>query len=118
MEAEGLAPQAETLLMYYVFGIELSGPASAADTAVVAFLLQGNTLFLAEAFTGADDHLILGRFWQWTAEGDVFAGIDAPLSYSVCSGDRPGNARLRTAIIDVGLRSGTVMAPPSVVWST
>jgi uncharacterized protein len=95
----------------YVVGIDLSGPANAADTAVAAFQPQGDALLVAEALTRADDNLILGRFQQWTAEEDVVTGIDAPLSYNVGGGDRPGDARLRAAIIDVGLRSGTVMAP-------
>ena len=95
----------------YVVGIDLSGPANAADTVVVAFQLQGDKLLLSETLNGADDHSIFDRFRQWTAEEDVVTGIDAPLSYNVGGGDRPGDARLRAAIIDAGLRSGTVMAP-------
>jgi len=95
----------------YVIGIDLSGPANAADTAIVSFQLQGDKLLLSEALSGADDHSILGRFQQWATEENVVAGIDAPLSYNVGGGDRPGDARLRAAIIAAGLRSGTVMPP-------
>ena len=95
----------------YVVGIDLSGPANKADTAVVAFQLQGERLLLTEAISGADDHSILGRFQLWVTEEDVVTGIDAPLSYNVGGGDRPGDARLRAAIIGAGLRPGTVMAP-------
>jgi predicted nuclease with RNAse H fold len=94
-----------------VVGIDLAGPANAADSAMVAFQLQGAKLLVTESLAGADDNLILGRFRQWTSEDDVVAGIDAPLSYNIGGGDRPGDAALRAAIIAAGLRPGTVMAP-------
>ena len=95
----------------YVIGIDLSGPANAADTAVVAYKVQRDRLVLTETHPGADDHAILAGFQEWCAKDEVVAGIDAPLSYNVGGGDRPGDTRLRAAIIDAGLRSGTVMAP-------
>ena len=94
-----------------VVGIDLSGPANSADTAMVAFQVQSDKLLVAESVAGADDHLILGRFRQWTSEDEVVTGIDAPLSYNVGGGDRPGDTGLRAAIIAAGLRPGTVMAP-------
>lgn len=95
----------------YVVGIDLSGPANAADTAVVAFQVQRDKLLVTDALHGADDNSILSCFSRWTSEEDVVTGIDAPLSYNVGGGDRPGDASLRAAIVAAGLRSGTVMAP-------
>jgi predicted nuclease with RNAse H fold len=101
------APEA----LMIVVGIDLSGPANDAATAVVAFQGQGDRLVVSEVVAGADDLVIEARFRKWAANADVVAGIDAPLSYNVGGGDRPGDARLRTAIIAAGLRPGTVMAP-------
>lgn len=94
-----------------IVGIDLSGPANAANSAIVAFQVQGDKLLVAEVLAGADDHLILDRLRRWTSEEEVVTGIDAPLSYNIGGGDRPGDAGLRVAVIAAGLRSGTVMAP-------
>jgi predicted nuclease with RNAse H fold len=95
----------------HVVGIDLSGPANANATAVAAFRIQGEKLTLVEWAVGDGDGLILERIRQWTSEGSVTVGIDAPLSYNDGGGDRPGDKRLRAAIVDKGLRPGTVMPP-------
>src|SRR5688572_17571715 len=102
----------------FVVGIDLSGPANPADTAVAAFRAEHDRLVLVEAVKGADDHAILSLFRGWASAQQVVAGIDAPLSYNVGGGDRPGDARLRAAIVTAGLRPGTVMPPPTTAWST
>ena len=95
----------------YVVGIDLSGPSNKDDTAVVAFRMQKDRLQLVEAHCGVDDHFLFDLFQQWTVREEVVAGIDAPLSYNVGGGDRPGDTRLRTAIIAAGLLPGSVMVP-------
>jgi predicted nuclease with RNAse H fold len=95
----------------YVVGIDLSGPANAADTAMVTFQVQGTKLVVKDVIDGADDRLILAQVRRCVSEGEVVAGIDAPLSYNVGGGDRPGDKRLRASIIAAGLHSGTVMPP-------
>jgi len=71
----------------FVVGIDLSGPANPADTAVAAFRAEHDRLVLVEAVKGADDHAILSLFRGWASAQQVVAGIDAPLSYNVGGGE-------------------------------
>lgn len=96
----------------YVVGIDLSGPSNSADTAMVNFLVDDHRLVIRETVLGAGDQAIIGKLTDLASEDEeVVVGLDSPLSYNVGGGDRPGDARLRSAIVEVGLRSGAVMPP-------
>ncbi|MCS6864490.1 MAG: DUF429 domain-containing protein [Gemmataceae bacterium] len=94
-----------------VVGIDLAGPANARDSVMVQFHTHGDTLQLGEVHPGADDQSIWERCCRWATQSPIVVGLDAPLSYNVGGGDRPGDARLRHALASVGLRPGTVMPP-------
>ncbi len=97
--------------MKLVIGLDLSGPVNVADTALAAFRVRRSRLHLLDCVSGIDDHGILDHVHRWNAEGEVIVGLDAPLSYQPGGGDRPGDRRLRTALVEMGLPPGTVMAP-------
>lgn len=62
----------------YVIGIDLSGPANAADTAVVAYKVQRDRLVLTETHPGADDHAILAGFLEWCAKTKLLLELMHP----------------------------------------
>lgn len=92
-------------------GIDLSGPSNAEETVLVVFRVQGESLQQVETILRADDSLLWERISSWLRNDNAVIGLDAPLSYRVGGGDRPGDRRLRNAVIAVGLRAGTVMPP-------
>ncbi|MCX7667029.1 MAG: DUF429 domain-containing protein [Gemmataceae bacterium] len=94
-----------------VMGIDLSGPSNPEETVLVVFRVQGESLHQVETILRADDSLLWERISAWLLNEDAVLGLDAPLSYQVGGGDRPGDRRLRNAVIAVGLRAGTVMPP-------
>ena len=93
-----------------VIGIDLAGPANAAETAVACFEGAGAGLVLHSFVPAASDGDIV-RVVAALAPRPTVVGLDAPLSYNDGGGDRPGDRALRGRIIAAGLRSGSVMAP-------
>lgn len=96
----------------YILGLDLAGPANAADTAAALFRLDGTRPAFTALQTGLDDRDLLA----WLAEAvppaaTLAAGLDAPLSYNPGGGDRPADRALRARLTDAGLASGTVMTP-------
>lgn len=97
--------------MFFV-GIDLSGPSNSTETAAAAFKASSKGYLTAYKYLqGADDKDICNFVNILLAEGDIVAGIDAPLSYNIGGGDRPADADLRNKIVTAGLRSGSVMTP-------
>jgi predicted nuclease with RNAse H fold len=94
-----------------VCGIDLSGPANVADTAIAVFKENGNVLRLQAVRERATDEEIVDIVYEAARAGSVVVGLDAPLSYNPGGGDRPGDALLRLQITASGLRSGSVMPP-------
>lgn len=97
--------------MAYIFGVDLSGPANIADTAVACFRVDGRALIHEFTRTGADDEAIRELIALVSAGEDVAIGLDAPLSYQAGGGDRPSDADLRRRLSAAGLPPGCVMAP-------
>jgi predicted nuclease with RNAse H fold len=95
----------------FVVGMDLSGPSNIQETSLAVFNEKGNSLVLKEMISGAADLQIFHLTVGLADQGDVIVGIDAPLSYNPGGGDRPGDRRLRTQMINAGLPSGTVMTP-------
>lgn len=89
----------------YVVGIDLSGPSNPADTAMVNFLMDKHRLSICETVAGASDQAIIGKITDLASEDEVIAGLDSPLFYNIGGGDRPGDCRLRSAIVGVWSRS-------------
>jgi predicted nuclease with RNAse H fold len=97
--------------MFYI-GLDLSGPANSAETALVAFKSsKQGFLSRCSMSLGADDNDILYSARRYKLEGDIVVGIDAPLSYNIGGGDRQSDSELRKKIISAGLKSGSVMPP-------
>lgn len=93
---------------YVIVGIDLSGPANAADTALVWFAQrQGRLDYLGSAIGASDADIVR----IVTNLEHPVVGLDAPLSYNDGGGDRPGDADLRRVIVATGMRSGSVMTP-------
>ena len=91
-----------------IVGIDLSGPANAADTALVWFAQrQGRLDYLGSAIGASDADIVR----IVTNLEHPVVGLDAPLSYNDGGGDRPGDADLRRVIVATGMRSGSVMTP-------
>ena len=99
-----------------VIGIDLSGPANFAGTALVCLEQSGRCLRLLDSHLhlGADDHAIFDVVSELAKTDDVIVGLDAPLSYNIGGGDRPADSRLRQKVIAAGLPPGTVMVPTMV----
>lgn len=94
-----------------VVGIDLSGPANPADTSAMAFDVRDGRLTLAQRIRCADDARLLELVAGAAVNGPIAVGIDAPLSYNMGGGDRPGDRRLRKRLIHSGMLPGSVMAP-------
>ena len=94
-----------------IIGVDLSGPANAADTALAWFEDQRDRLVFVDVLVGARDEQLVGVVRRVMAEGPIVVGIDAPLSYNDGGGDRPSDIDLRKRIVGVGMRSGSVMTP-------
>jgi uncharacterized protein len=91
-----------------IVGIDLSGPANAADTAVVWFFENKGTLEFAGDVSGASDADIVSAV---TRLRTPVVGLDAPLSYNPGGGFRPSDTALQKETIRAGMRPGSVMAP-------
>jgi len=94
-----------------IIGVDLSGPANAADTALAWFEDQGDRLVFVDAVIGAHDEQLVRAAQGLISRGHVIVGIDAPLSYNDGGGDRPSDAALRNRVVRAGMRSGSVMTP-------
>lgn len=94
-----------------VVGLDLSGPAGTDRTGVAIFRATGNHLSLDELRPGGDDESLYTTIAELALDRRVVVGIDAPLSYQPGGGMRERDRRLQAAVIDAGLRSGSVMAP-------
>ena len=93
-----------------IVGIDLSGPANAADTALIIGHATAESLELYESRLGVSDTSILALARKLAA-GPAVLALDAPLSYNEGGGDRPSDRHLRRKIIDAGMASGSVMSP-------
>jgi uncharacterized protein len=97
--------------MFFI-GIDLSGPSNRRETALAAFRGDEKKNLTAHGFLqGADDIDIIEFIKSLGPETGSVIGLDAPLSYNIGGGDRPGDAELRREIIAAGLPSGSVMTP-------
>ncbi len=92
-----------------VVGIDLSGPTGFSRTALSSFVLKGESLEHLESHEGVDDRKIHEIASGLARRGDVVVGLDAPLSYNIGGGDRPGDKALRERIVARGVRSGSIM---------
>ncbi len=95
----------------YIVGIDLSGPSNIESTVAVAFRVYKKYLSLGQVSHGASDEALFQLLQKLASQGEVVAGMDAPLSYNPGGGDRPGDADLRRTIIKHGLSAGSVMTP-------
>ncbi len=93
----------------FVVGIDLSGPAGFSRTALTTFILQGEALEHHESHEGVDDRKIHDIASDLARRGGLAVGLDAPLSYNIGGGDRPGDKALRKRIVARGMRSGSIM---------
>ena len=71
----------------YVLGLDLAGPANAADTAGVLVRIRSGEPALVAAETGLNDQAIAALL---PGDGNLVVGLDAPLSYQPGGGDRAG----------------------------
>ena len=99
---------AEPRATAFVLGLDLAGPGNATDTAAALCRVVGDGLELVESHLGLADADIAAML---PAAGDLVVGLDAPLSYQPGGGDRAGDRDLRARLRELGLASGTVMAP-------
>lgn len=97
-------------------GVDLAGPKGHDRTALVA--AKDGEVF--EVSTGWKDTDILSFIDSRDEGRTVVVGIDAPLSYTVRGGHRDADSDLQAKMIEVGLRSGSLMAPlaPRMVYLT
>jgi len=96
--------------MFFI-GIDLSGPSNTKDTAFVCFQEQADILKLVYAQENVSDPEIYDLIMKYHSQAAVTLGIDAPLSYNVGGGDRPGDKKLRKRIVQMGMHPGSVMPP-------
>ncbi|MCP4694716.1 MAG: DUF429 domain-containing protein [Desulfobacterales bacterium] len=92
-----------------IVGIDLSGPTGFSRTALAGFLCRRETLEHLESHEGVDDRKILDILSGLAKRGNVHVRLDAPLSYNIGGGDRPGDKALRKRIVARGMRSGSIM---------
>jgi predicted nuclease with RNAse H fold len=92
-----------------IVGIDLSGPANTAETALAWFRVDGPGLIHEGSKVGATDQQIFDLVSNLA--GDLVFGLDAPLSYNPGGGDRPADQDLRRRLIDAGLVPGPVIPP-------
>lgn len=93
-----------------IVGIDLSGPANTADTAVACFDITGDHLIHRSTDHGATDQDITDIVLA-TDAARVVIGLDAPLSYNPGGGSRPADTALRKLLIKAGMHPGSVMSP-------
>jgi len=93
-----------------IIGVDLSGPANAANTAVVVFQEIGAVLHYDGMHEGTDGQIHELALDQ-QGNGLAVFGLDAPLSYQQGGGDRARDAELRQLIVAHGLNPGSVMPP-------
>jgi predicted nuclease with RNAse H fold len=97
--------------MFFI-GMDLSGPSNSRETALAAFRdTEKGDLAVRNSLQGADDTEISDFIKGLRPAGEIVVGIDAPLSYNVGGGDRPGDAELRRKISAAGLAASSVMTP-------
>ena len=96
--------------MHFV-GIDLSGPSNTTDTAVAVFKHVDRSIHYERHIAAATDAQIRTAVADLAGTSPTVVGIDAPLSYNPGGGDRKADTELRRRLIDIGLPSGTVMAP-------
>lgn len=108
-----------TMLDPVILGIDLSGPASEDQTAVVSARMTTDGLEFVAEHSGEDVKILstVRRFLETSA---VVVGIDAPFSYQPGGGQRARDADLRRRLIAAGLPPGSVMAPTfqRMAWLT
>ena len=92
----------------HVLGLDLAGPANAADTAAALYRVESGKPILVETATGLDDPAVAALLPPGPG---LVVGLDAPLSYQPGGGDRAGDRELRRLLKERGLAPGTVMAP-------
>ena len=95
----------------YVAGLDLSGPCNADDTSLVLFETEASHLRFVRWVQGADDQVIFEILSEFAKMRPLAVGIDAPLSYRIGGGDRPADSTLRRRLVQLGLKSGSVMPP-------
>lgn len=102
-----------------VIGVDLSGPGSEQDTAVVSAKATGDRLEFLREHPGTDFE-ILALVRSLARSSPLVVGIDAPLSYQPGGGQRARDADLRRHIVAAGLHPGSVMAPTfqRMAWLT
>ncbi len=98
-----------------IIGIDLSGPTNTSETALAWFRVDGQGLIYEGSRVGATDQQILDLVSN--LGGDLFFGLDAPLSYNPGGGDRPADQNLRQRLIDAGLVPGAVMTPTMTIMA-
>ncbi|MGV2941691.1 DUF429 domain-containing protein [Mesobacillus sp. LC4] len=94
-----------------VIGIDLSGPKNHKDTVLAIFKQEGNHLQLVKWANNLSDQNILREIYEQSQLDEVVIGIDAPLSYQDGGGDRESDRELRKFIVNLGMRSGSIMPP-------
>ncbi|MCM3125200.1 DUF429 domain-containing protein [Mesobacillus sp. AQ2] len=94
-----------------VIGIDLSGPRNHKDTVLTIFNQKGNHLQLVKWANNMSDQDILNEIFEQSQLDEVTIGIDAPLSYEDGGGDRKSDRELRKFIVNLGMRSGSIMPP-------
>lgn len=97
--------------MFFI-GIDLSGPSNSRDTVLAAFRADTRKNLLPHGcLQGVDDIYIIDFIKNLGSDVGAVIGLDAPLSYNIGGGDRPGDRELRKRIIAAGLHPGSVMVP-------
>lgn len=94
-----------------VIGIDLSGPRNHKDTVLTIFKQEGKHLQLEKWANNLSDQDILKEVYEQSQLDEVVIGIDAPLSYEDGGGDRKSDRELRKFIVNLGMRSGSIMPP-------
>ncbi|AXI08508.1 DUF429 domain-containing protein [Oceanobacillus zhaokaii] len=94
-----------------VIGIDLSGPSNHKDTVLAVFELQNGRLRFVKSMSNISDEAILKEVSGQSEIDEVVIGIDAPLSYEDGGGDRESDRALRKYIVQIGMKSGSIMPP-------
>lgn len=94
-----------------VIGIDLSGPSNHKDTVLAIFELHNGNLRFVKSMSNVSDETILKVVAEQSQDNEVVIGIDAPLSYEDGGGDRESDRRLRKFIVQIGMKSGSIMPP-------
>lgn len=94
-----------------VIGIDLSGPSNHKDTFLSVFEKEGDELSFVKCNGNLSDEDILNEITVQAQADEVVIGIDAPLSYEDGGGDRKSDRELRKFIVNLGMKSGSIMPP-------